>query len=51
MQSVTDPPGPGAISRLDDPWWDYNTLPERNVDALFDALRRPFLLDLVYGSK
>jgi tetratricopeptide (TPR) repeat protein len=51
MRSVTDPPGAGAISRLDDPWWDYNTLPERNVDALFDALRRPFLLDPVSGSK
>jgi tetratricopeptide (TPR) repeat protein len=45
MQSVTERPGAAGISRLDDPWWDYNTLPERNVDTLFDALRRPFLLD------
>ncbi len=39
MQSVTERPGAAGISRLDDPWWDYNTLPERNVDTLFDALR------------
>jgi tetratricopeptide (TPR) repeat protein len=45
MQLVTGPAGAGAISRLDDPWWDYNMLPERNVDMLFDALRRPFRLD------
>jgi tetratricopeptide (TPR) repeat protein len=45
IHSVTDPPDVGATSRNDDPWWDYDTLPERNVDTLFDALWRPFLLD------
>ena len=45
IQSVGGPSGAAATSRHDDPWWDYYTLPERDVDTLFDALRRPFLLD------
>jgi tetratricopeptide (TPR) repeat protein len=44
IHSVIDPSGVGAMSPHDDPWWGYNTLPERNVDMLFDDLWRPFLL-------
>jgi len=45
IQSVADAPRAGARSRRDDPWWKYNLLPERDVDVLFEAIWRPFLLD------